>query len=125
MNTFLKKLGGVLVKGLQIVTGLGPIISSYVPNASGTVVQVENTLDKIIQAVVYAEGVGAALNLPGPQKLTAAAPFVEQAVLTFFAAKGWKIGDEAKFKADVTRLAGVVADILNDVDHGAVETTGL
>lgn len=123
--SFLKKFGEIVVKGLQIVVGLGPVATAYAPNAAGTIVKVENTLEQIIQAVLYAEGVGAALSLPGTQKLTAASPFVEQAVIAFFQTKGWKIGDEAAFKAAIGRLTSDTADLLNAVDHGAVQTTGL
>ena len=122
---FLTKLGQVLVKGLQIVTGFGPFLGASVPGSAGTIVQVESTLEKIIAAVQYAEGMGAALSLPGAQKLTAAAPFVEQSVLELFKAKGWTIGDETAFKAAIMRLTSDVADVLNSVSDGSVKTTGL
>lgn len=123
--SFLKKLGQVLVKGLQIVTGLGPVVTQYAPNAAGTLTAVEDTLGQIIAAVQSAEAMGAALTLTGPQKLTAAAPLVEQAVLALFKARGWNIGDETAFKAAVAKLTGDVADLLNSVNDGSVQTTGV
>ena len=122
--SFLSKLGSILLKGLSIVVGIAPLVSAD-PQAASVITETETILNKIITAVQYAEGMGQALSLPGAQKLIAAAPFVEQAVLDLFKARGWQIADETKFKADCAALTGVIADILNDVNGDAVKTIGL
>ncbi len=119
------KIGIVLVQGLKIVTGLGPLAQSYAPSTGGAIVEVENTLEKIIQAVMQAEAMGTAIGVDGSKKLLMAAPLVEQELLLLFKAKGWQIADEVAFKAAVSKLASDTADLLNSVGDHSVKTTDL
>lgn len=120
--TFLRKVGQLLGAGLKILTGIGPVVSTFVPNAAGELVKVENTLEQVAQVVMQAEAMGQAINLPGPQKLAAATPLVRQVILVFCKAKGLDITDEAKFNTAIAGITGGVADLLNSVHEHSAKT---
>jgi len=117
--SFLKKLGGALLKGLSIVSGVTPYLPASVQPA---VTLVTSELTAMAQVVAQMEAVGQALNLAGPQKLIAAAPGIEQIILTSSLMVGKKVADETKFKAAVNGLASNMADLLNSLHADAVTT---
>jgi hypothetical protein len=113
---FLKRFGAAVLKGLQIVTGLGPVIAQYVPGAAGTVAIVTSDLAAIADILQQTEVMGQALALPGAQKLKAAAPLVEQIVLKSALLAHHKIADETKFKSAIEGIASNMVDLLNSLE---------
>ena len=120
---FLKKLGQILAIGIELVTGIGPILSAQAPSSSGTVATVTNDLNLIAGIIAQAEAMGASLGLPGPDKLKAAAPMVAQIILSSSLLAGKKIQDTAKFQAGVNSIAGGMADVLSSLDAASIVTT--
>lgn len=130
MNSFLKKLGQVLAKGIAIaadVAGLFPLVqpflgSSATASKAGQIVQTAtNDLTSIGQTVVTAEALIQAPN-SGSQKLAAAAPLVEQILKTSELVSGKHIANEAAFSAAAQKITSGVADLLNSLDQNAVKT---
>lgn len=121
--TFLKKLGIILAQGLSIVAGLGPILKLSVPNAAGTIDVVTNDLQLLSTIIVNVEAVGSVTGLTGEQKLKAALPMVEQAVLSSSMLVGHKIANETLFKKAVAEYAQASVDLLNSL-HDNIETIG-
>lgn len=119
---FLKKFGQIMVKGLAPVTGIAPIIEQQFPGSSGIVNVVSRDLAQIAAVVQQVEVMGQALSIAGPQKLIAAAPLVEQIILSSSLVANHKIADEAKFRAACGVMAGAMADILTSLED-KVETT--
>src|ERR1700720_2033755 len=124
--TFLAKLGSFLARGIAILTGLTPLISplfgskaQQATNVSGTIV---NDLTAVGQVVVSAEAILGAGT--GPAKLAAAAPLVANIVKTSELVSGHKIANEALFIQGCTDLTNAVAEILNSLDAGAVQSQG-
>ncbi len=115
--TFLKKLGSIALRAGQIALGLQPMIS---PEAH-MFPAVGDAIDRIFSAIGNVEAIGQALSLAGTEKLTAAAVPVEQILLDVVHAKGWKIADEAKFRAACTSIAGSVADLLNAIHEDSAD----
>lgn len=128
--SLLQKIGQVLLKGTELIPGVGAyaqVIAGAIGGdqasaaVSAGVVKVDSTIEEIIQAVQIAEAMGTAISAPGAQKATMAAPIVSQIMLRLAHAKGWKIANETKFNADCTALGGVVADIMNDISGDSVQ----
>ena len=118
--TFLKKLGLEALKVGQFIVG------SYMGAVHKDVaVPAGDTLLAIVEQVVRAEISGTSLGLTGDQKRQLAAAVVEQIILKSALAYKKELADPAKFQADVEKLVGVVADILNDFSDSAVETVSL
>lgn len=120
--SFLKKFGLVLAKGLQLVSGFGPIIGGIVPGSAGIIAKVDETLQKVVAIVMNTEAIGVALSLTGPQKLQAAAPLVAQEILQSALLVGHKIADEAKFTAASIKITEGVVDLLNSLHEDGVQT---
>ncbi len=116
---FLAKLAAGIVKGLAIVSGLQPLLPVQAQPVVGVVA---SELTLIAQVIAQVETFGQALGIPGPQKLIAAAPSVEQIILTSSLMVGKKIQDEAKFKQAVSGLASHMADLLSALHGDAVST---
>ena len=124
--TFLKKLGSFLAQGIAIATGVWPLVSGLfgsntkMQNGGTTII---NDLTSIGQVVVQIE---ALLQQPGTgvAKLGAAAPLVANIVKTSELVAGHKIKNETLFIQGCTDLTSAVAEILNSLDSGAVQSTG-
>lgn len=117
MKSWLKRIGEVAAKGAVAVSGIDrflPVLRAIAPQAAQDELQaVENTLPKIAHAIEQVEMVGAALGLPGDQKLKAAIPLVGQALLHSPLLKGKKVQDEALFLRACQKYADATADLLN------------
>jgi hypothetical protein len=124
--TFLAKLGSFLAKGIALLTGLTPLISplfgSKAQQAAGVAGTVVNDLTAVGQVVVSAEAILGAGT--GPAKLAAAAPLVANIVKTSELVSGHKIANETLFIQGCTDLTNAVAEILNSLDAGAVQSQG-
>lgn len=123
--TFLKKLGSVLAKVLAIAAGIGPLVVPFLGQgkAAQEGATVVNDLTSIGQVVVQAE---AMIQAPGSgaQKLAASEPLVAQIIMTSQMVSGHKIANPDLFTQGATKITSGVADILNSLDHNAVQTTG-
>ncbi len=123
-TTFLGKLGKALAQGLAIAAGVGPIIEPFLGSKVQTAVTTGvNDLTSIGQLVATAE---AMIQAPGSgaAKLAAASPLVAQIISTSELVAGKKITNEALFTKACQEITGGVADLLNSLDAGAVNTSG-
>ncbi len=99
--TFLKKLGSLILQGLQIVARFEGAVTATVPG-SGEIIQViSHDLSQIAQIIADVEVAGQALGLPGPQKLLAAAPLVGQVVLDSAILVNHKVADPVLFQTNM------------------------
>ena len=119
--TFLKKIGGILLKVGQIATGLGPLIPGQYQQVSGKVI---DYLEQVANIVITVEGVGQALQLPGADKLKAAAPLVAQVIQQSDFMVGKKINDPILFAKGAQKIADGMVDILNSLKD-EIATTDL
>lgn len=121
--TFLKKLGGIIAKGLSIVTGFGPILSTTIPGTRDDLFinKAAADLAQIADLIALAEVFGQVQGLAGPDKLKAVTPAVAQIILKSSVLVGKKIKDEAKFASGATKIADGMADVLNSLDEGDVK----
>lgn len=119
---FLSKLGQIVVKGLQIITGLQPVVSSVNPQIGATIQTVSVDLAQIGDIIVNVEAVGQALGIAGPDKLRAAAPQVAQIILKSAMLANHQIADGALFTQGSTKIADGMADVLNSLKDN-IETT--
>ena len=109
--SFLKKLGTILLKTGQVVTGLGPIF----PSQQTTITKVQDTLAKIAELVVSMEAIGAALGTTGADKLKAVTPLVSQAILQSDLMTGKKIDNPDLFNSGTSKITDGMVDILNSL----------
>ena len=107
---FLKKLGTILLKSTELITGFGPLIPPQYAHAEQILV---SDLKAIQQVVVNVEAFGQVLGIPGPDKLRAAGPLVAQMILQSSIIAGHKIENAALFQQGSTKVADGMADILN------------
>lgn len=120
--SFLSKFGSVLVKGIQIALGIFPVVETAIPGTNQTAAVIQSDLTQLMQIITTVESVGQSLSLPGPSKLTAAAPLVAQAILQSSMMVGKTVNDQAMFTKGATEVAQGVVDILNSL-HANVQTT--
>ncbi len=118
---WLAKFGGIALKFVQIAAGIAPIVQAEIPGSSGTVQIVSKDLTEIAQIIQEVEVMGQALNQPGAQKLTAAAPLIAQIILQSSLLANHTIADQAKFQAGVNSVASGIADVLSSL-HPDVQT---
>ncbi len=109
---FLSKLGQILLKGTQIVTGLQPLF----PQQATTIGKIEDTITKAAELVTQAEVFGQALGISGPDKLKALTPSLTQLLLQSNLLAGHKIKDPVLFAKGVASVGSGLADILNSLD---------
>ena len=122
-TSFLTALGKILSTGLEIVSGVFPLVQQYLPaSAQGTAATVENDLTQIANTVVTAEAVLGPGT--GPQKLAAVAPLVLQVLMTSQAFSGKKIGDPQGAANAAATIASGIADFINSLDGSSIKTTG-
>jgi hypothetical protein len=112
---FLTKLGQILVKATQIVTGFGPLVQQFVPVAGNAVAEVTSDLDLLAQIISNVEAVGQVTGLTGPDKLKAATPLVAQAILASSMLAKHKIADASLFNQGAQKIADGMADVLNSL----------
>lgn len=121
--SFLKKLGQIIVTGLEIASGILPLVSQAVPNAAGTVQTISKDLAEAMQIIVSVEAMGAALGLPGPEKLRAAAPQIEQILMSSSVMIGKPIANPQLALQGATKVADGLADWLNAIHPDAATGT--
>jgi hypothetical protein len=109
--TFLKKLGGILLKGTQIIMGFAPLVQAMVPGSAGII----SEINQIAAIIAQVEIMGQALGVAGPDKLRAAAPAVAQIILQSSMMAHRQIADPLKFNAACATIAGGMADLLNSL----------
>jgi len=121
--TFLKKLGVILLKGTQIITGLGPLIPGFNPTVGAKIV---DTLEKIGAIILNVEAFGVVLNTPGADKLRAATPLVTQIILQSDLMVKKKINNPTLFASGCLKITDGMAEILNSVkdDVDTEDVTG-
>ena len=110
---FLTKLGQILLKVTQVVTGIAP----FIPSAhQGTYQIVSRDLEQISAIIIQAELFGQALGLPGSSKLTAATPAVAQIILQSSILANHKIANDVLFKQGCNKIADGMADVMNSLN---------
>jgi hypothetical protein len=124
--TFLRKLGIVLLKGVQIATGLaplaGPLISTVSPGSAGSVAVVTSDLNQIAAIIAQVEAMGQALSLKGTDKLKAAGPLVAQIIVSSSLLVNKKIADPNLFNSGAAKIADGMADVLNSIHADSMTT---
>lgn len=115
---FLTKLGSILLKATQIVTGIAP----FIPSAQqGAYTIISRDLEQVSQIIAQVEVFGQVLGTPGPDKLKAATPAVAQIILQSSLLANHKIADPVLFKAGCTKIADGMADVMNSL-HDNIDT---
>jgi hypothetical protein len=112
--TFLKKIGIALLKGTQLLVGLGPLIPGYNSTLVGKIV---DTLERISAIIVNVEAFGAVLGTPGVDKLRAATPLVTQIILQSDLMIGKKIDNPILFASGCTKVTDGMAEIMNSIKN--------
>jgi hypothetical protein len=122
--TWLSMAAKIALTAARIVVGFGPAASALIPGTKDDKIIAVGTdyLVKISNVIQNAELFGQALGIKGPDKLKAAAPAVAQIVLTSSLVAGKKIANPALFQQGCTKVGDGVADILNSLSAGDVET---
>jgi hypothetical protein len=122
--TFLKKLGSILLRATEIAAGFAPIAQMSFPGQSDKIQTVSNDLAQIANIIVTVEAVGQSLNLPGAQKLQAAAPQVAQIILQSAVLSNHKIANTVLFQGGCQKIADGMADVLNSL-HDNINTQSM
>ena len=112
--SFLKTLGMILLKGTQIAVGIMPIVQQEFPG-NKPIQQTADTVTAIAAVVTQVEVIGQALQLTGPQKLTAATPLVAQVILQSAMMANHDIADPIMFNEGCADGAQGVVKILNSL----------
>jgi hypothetical protein len=120
--SFLKKLGGVLSKGLQLVGLFGPVVKLTVPGSDQVVDVVSKDLAQVAEVIANTEAFGQALGMAGSDKLKAAVGPVAQIILGSSLLAGRKIENEDLFKQGAKKIADGMADVLNSLHEDGVKT---
>ena len=113
--TWLKKIGEIILKGVEIASGIAPMVSAALPGSAGPVQVVSQDLAQIASIIQDVEVMGQALQQAGPQKLQAAAPLVAQVILQSSVLANHAIANPALFNQACTEIAGGMADLLNSL----------
>lgn len=121
--SFLKKIAGAILKGVQIVSRVGPGVSAAFPRLSGEVAVVTGELAMLGQVIVTVETIGQVLGHSGPDKLKAATPLVAQAILQSSMLVGHKIENTALFNAGAQKVADGLVDVLNALSGDVVNSS--
>lgn len=133
--SFLSKMGSVLHKVEGVLTQVNPLVglavgtvAGFLPDGSKGQKIVENIpgeLQQGVSLIQMTEAFGQAAQLPGPQKLQAAAGPMAQIILQSAAFAGKKIKNPDLFKQGATKIADGLADCLNAVDENEVKVQNL
>lgn len=123
--TFLKKLGQIINTVGQVVGIFAPAVTQLFPGSKEAVQVVSKDIVEIAEAVVLAETIGQAKNLPGPEKLQFITPVVAQIILKSTLVANKKIENPALFMTGSQKLADGMADILNSLRAADVKSDSL
>lgn len=119
---FLAKLGGIILKVTEIVTGFSPILQTVLPGQKDTIQLVSRDLVEIANIITQVEAFGQVLGTPGADKLKAATPLVAQIILQSSILANHSIANPALFKQGTQKIADGMADVLNSL-QGNIDTT--
>jgi hypothetical protein len=119
---FLTKLGALLLKGVAIVSGISPLVTTQFPGSNSAVQVISADLAQIADIIAQVEAIGQALGQKGPDKLKAAGPLVAQVVLKSALLANHKIAQPDLFAAGSTKIADGMADILNSLAADGIKT---
>lgn len=117
--SFLSKFGSALLKGIQVVSGLSPVLSGI---NNPIVNKVEDSLMLISGAVATVEAIGQALNIHGPDKVKAAAPLISQVILQSSFMLNKKIDNPELFNKACAAIGSDFADLMNSLHEDSVKT---
>ncbi len=112
---FLSKLGAVILKATEIVTGLQGFATTIFPGQAGNIQTVSTDLTQIANIIIQVETVGQVLNLPGADKLRGATPAVAQILLQSSILVGHEIANPVLFQQGAGKIADGMADVLNSL----------
>src|SRR5689334_16640540 len=104
--TFLSKIGGIILKGIALASGIGGLVGQQVPAAAGTVTRVLGFLSELAPIITTVEAIGQIRNIPGPEKAKIAGPLIGQVILQSDFMAGKKIDQPDLFKLGCERIAG-------------------
>lgn len=115
MLTFLKQLGLDIAKGIEILTGVAPFLTSLQPKAAPIVGTVESDLNQLLAIVVQVEATSATLTTPmaGVDKMNAVAAQLAQIFLKVEGLAGKPQKDPTLFTNGTQQVASGLANILN------------
>lgn len=119
---FLTKLGQILVKATEIVTGFGPIVKQFVPVAGNVLQEATTDFELVSSIIANVEAIGQVAGLKGPDKLKAATPLVAQAILSSSMLAKHQIANADLFNQGAQKVADGFADVLNSLKDD-IETT--
>ena len=125
--SFLKKLGEVIAKGVNLAKGALPVVgkvteavSPYLPALGGAF---QSDLKKIAEVIAEVEVFGQVLGHPGPDKLKAVTPVVAQIILQSSLLAGHQVEKPELFTKGAEQIAAGMADVLNSLQADAVKTS--
>lgn len=122
--TFLKKLGGLLAKGVSIASGIGPLVLAFLGAGRAQEIgeRVVDDLAQLSQIAVMAE----ALNQTpgsGAEKLAAATPLALQILRSSQVFAGKKIANEALAEQGASKIISGLADFMNSIHADEAKTS--
>lgn len=124
MLGFLKTFGKVVLKGIAIINGFAPTAKALIPgDKDDRIIDiVSQDLAQIADIITTTEAIGQTLNLPGTQKLDAAAPLVAQVILKSAVLANHQIANPSLFSQGARKIADGFADVLNSLHPAGVVT---
>lgn len=122
--SFLKKLGQLILKGAEVWLGFAPLAQLALPGEAGGIQVVSRDLKEIADIIVTVEAAGAALGLPGVDKLKMAGPLVAQAIGQSALLVGRPVALPALYAQGAQKIADGMADVINSL-KGDVPTISL
>ena len=123
--TFLKKLGQIIATGIELLTGLGPILSASLPSVAGPLQVVSKDLMAVANVVIQVEAIGASLGLVGADKLRAATGPVVQILMQSELLLGKPITDAAALNTAAQSMINAVVAMLNAIHPSAATATSV
>lgn len=111
--SFLKRVGGLILKGLAIAKGLLPYVEEAVVTAAPQTIGIFEIINSSIQD---AEVIGQALGKPGPEKFQIALPLVGADLLKYTKDLGHKVKDESLFNKAVQEFTQASVDLQNSLE---------
>lgn len=121
--TFLKKLGQIIATGVEIFTGIMPILQRAYPNAPFNTISKD--LNAISEIVIQAEAMGAALGLSGADKLRAATGPVVQILMQSEILANKQITDAAALNRAAQNAINAVVEMLNAIHPDAATSVAI
>ncbi len=118
---FLSRLKDIFLKGLAIAQPFLGITQWTIPSSDKVVQTISQDLAQIADAIVDAERIGAAMKLPGAQKLQVATPLVADIILKSSIVANHKIADPVLFNEGSQDIANGMAKVVNSLHPGGLQ----